>query len=390
MDLSIEQVKVTGPTNLSLGLYLHVPFCARACDFCNFYQERPAGDDLTRYIDGVAREIHLSPPPRAVDTVFWGGGTPGLLPARDLERLGGILRDALPVPPREWTVEMAPTSIRADKLSVLRDLGVNRISLGAQSFDDATLVRLGRPHTRKQIDRAIALVGASGFRNWNIDLMFALPGQGLGQWESDLGEAMRRCPAHVSTYCLTFEEDTALWLRLRRGELEKRAETEEAAFYEVAWKCLGEGGLHQYEVSNFARPGFACGHNLGTWRMHEWLGYGPSAACQVAGRRRTNVHDLDEWLAGLMSGRPRYAESIVLRDDLLAQDAVIFGLRMNEGISLSFLRQRFPAARWSAAERLFDDLLEAGMALRTGDRVCLTHAGRLLADRIGLHVLERM
>ncbi len=390
METAIEQGKATDVTGLALGLYLHVPFCARVCDFCNFYQERPEGDDFSRYTAGVGRELTLRPPPRQVVTVFWGGGTPGLLPARDLDALGKSVRDAVPVLPAEWTVEMAPASVRADKLCVLKDLGVNRISMGVQSFDDATLARLGRPHTRKQVDRAVALVEAAGFDNWNIDMMFALPGQGLQAWCTDLAEAMRRGPAHISTYCLTFEEDTALWLRLRRGELEQRGEADEAAFYETAWDALEAGGYRQYEVSNFARPGRACAHNLGTWRMQEWLGHGPSASSQVDGMRSTNIHDTDAWLQGVHSGSPRFAESTALSDALLAQDAVIFGLRMNEGIRVPALRRRFPAAAWTAAEQLFEELEEEGLAGTEGGFIRLTRAGRLLADRVGLDVLERM
>ena len=390
MGTAVEQGKAADMADLGLGLYVHVPFCARVCDFCNFYQERPEGDDFSRYLAGVARELALQPPPRRVDTVFWGGGTPGLLPAGELEKLGGHIRTALPAPPAEWTVEMAPASVRADKLRVLKDLGVNRISMGVQSFDDVTLARLGRPHTRRQVDRAVALVEAAGFGNWNIDMMFALPGQDLKAWHADLAEAMRRGPAHISTYCLTFEEDTALWVRLRRGEVEKRGEADEAAFYELAWDALGAGGYAQYEVSNFAKPGYACAHNLGTWRMQEWLGYGPSASSQAAGRRWTNVHDVEAWLEGVLEGEPHFAESMALSDGLLAQDAVIFGLRMNEGIRVPLLRRRFPEASWEAAEQLFAELAGEGLAGSAGGSVRLTRAGRLLADRVGLAVLERM
>ncbi|MCC5807952.1 MAG: radical SAM family heme chaperone HemW [Opitutales bacterium] len=390
MGKAVEQGKAADTTGLGLGLYLHVPFCARVCDFCNFYQERPEGDDFSRYIDGVARELALRPLPRRVDTVFWGGGTPGLLTARDLDTLGSCVRSALPAMPAEWTVEMAPASVRADKLRVLKELGVNRISIGVQSFDEATLVRLGRPHTRNQVDRAVALVEAAGFDNWSMDLMFALPGQGLEAWRADLGEAIRRGPAHFSTYCLTFEEDTALWVRMRRGEVEQRGEADEAVFYEMAWDALGDGGYDQYEVSNFARPGYACAHNLGTWRMQEWLGFGPSASSQAAGMRRTNVHDTEAWLAGVRAGEPRFAESTVLSDGILAQDAVIFGLRMNEGICVPRFRKRYPMAAWAEAEQLFSELAEEGLAMAEGGTIRLTRAGRLLADRIGLAVLERM
>ena len=375
---------------LELGIYTHVPFCARACDFCNFYQERPEGNDFGRYLDGIARELELRPIERAVSTVFWGRGTPGLLPARDLKRLGRLLLDAFPGPPREWSVELAPASVRADKLEALRELGVNRVSMGVQSFDDAMLDRLGRPHTRRQVDAALDLIEAAGFENRNVDLMFALPGQSLDDWKAALDTAIERGPAHISTYCLTFEEDTALWVRLQRGEVEKRNPIDEAAFYEVAWDTLEAAGFAQYEVSNFARSDYACRHNLATWSMQEWMGFGPSAASQIGQERSTNVHDLEAWLDGLKRGHLQYAEKVVLDDVILAGDALVFGLRMNAGVDLGELRRRFPEANWASLEGLFANLEEEELAARPGSLLRLTRLGRLLADRIGTAILEAL
>ena len=371
-----------------MGLYLHVPFCARSCDFCHFYQEAPARADLERYLEGMERALARMRLPRPADTVFWGGGTPGLLPAAALERLArAVLAANGGKAPREWTVEMAPATVKADKLRVLREHGVNRISMGVQSFQPALLEALGRVHSLSQAHRAVELLHASGMENFNLDLIFAIPGQSLGMWEADLGEAVGAGPAHISTYCLTFEEDTALWLRLQRGHVDKLDADAEAGFFELAWDYLGGRGFAQYEVSNYARPGRACQHNLDTWRMQEWLGIGPSASSQLGARRWTEPHSLDQWLEGLASGQPKLVDEATLTAAMLARDFLVFGLRMNAGVDLGELEGRFPGALPAGWPAFRDALLEEGLAVGRDQRLRLTRRGRLLADRIGAEIL---
>ncbi len=371
----------------ALGLYVHVPFCSHACDFCAFYQEAPRRGDIDRYLDGVARELDLVGLVEPVETIFWGGGTPGLLPAKDLKRLGETLLAHLPGPPREWSVEMAPSAVKPDKIEALRELGVTRISMGVQSFNDDLLDKLGRQHNRKQIYRAWAAFRESGFENINLDLMFALPGQSEADWLADLHTAMDLGPEHISTYCLTFEEDTALWVKLSQGKV-KRDEEQEADFYEMTWDALAAGGYAQYEVSNFARPGRACIHNLNTWRMHRWLGVGPSAASQFRGERYSNVANLDQWLAGIEKGIPVRADVTVLDDELLATDALIFGLRMNVGVDLGELVQRFAAVDFSPLRAWVNSMAEEGLVEYTDDSLRLTTRGRLLADEVGAELMD--
>jgi oxygen-independent coproporphyrinogen III oxidase len=205
---------VVCPDRGPLGLYVHVPFCASTCDFCAFYQQVPTAGDIERFHSGIAREAELVPWDRAVSTVFWGGGTPGLLPPRDLERLAGIMRAHCISAPVEWTIELAPGSVTTDRLAILRDAGITRVSLGVQSFQPALLDALGRQHSREQIDRAYERVRSAGFASVNMDLMFALPGQTAAEWAADIRTAVSRAPDHISTYCLTFEEDTKLWVKL--------------------------------------------------------------------------------------------------------------------------------------------------------------------------------
>jgi oxygen-independent coproporphyrinogen III oxidase len=378
----------------ALGVYVHVPFCATTCDFCAFYQTVPKADAVPRYLAAIKREMELVQVERTaagarvpVATAFWGGGTPGLLRPRELEQLGRTLLEFCGNSPAEWSVELAPATVTGDRVSVLRDLGVTRLSLGVQSFRADLLDALGRQHTPEQVYRAYELIRGAGFPSVNLDLMFALPGQSAEQWQADLAEAVRLAPDHLSTYCLTFEEDTALWVKLSQGRVKLDVE-KEAAFYTDTWRFLESAGYAQYEISNFARPGHVCRHNLNTWRMNEWIGFGPSAASQHAGWRASNPPDLAQWHLDLDAGNRATADRVPLTEMLLAADSVIFGLRMNEGVSLPALKRRFPAANWNPLMNLLPKFLE-GLLTHTPEGVIqLTPRGRLLADAIGAEILE--
>lgn len=382
------QEKAQDVAAVPLGVYVHVPFCATTCDFCAFYQTVPKGDAVRRYVDAVEAEAALvNWDSRRAATAFWGGGTPGLLKPAEIEQLGRIML-LYAGQPAEWSVELAPATVTADRLAVLKSLGVTRISMGVQSFNEALLDALGRQHTTHQIYRAYDLIRGAGFASVNLDLMFALPGQTEEQWRADLTEVLRLAPDHLSTYCLTFEEDTALWIKLSQGKVKLDAD-KEAAFYVKTWEFLESSGYAQYEVSNFARQGHQCRHNLNTWSMQEWVGLGPSGASQHAGWRAANPSDLTLWHDNLAAGRRATTDRVALTNDLLAADSVIFGLRMNEGVSLPRLRRRFPTPGWNGLEDLLPKLLFGGLLVATVEgRISLTPRGRLVADAIGAEILE--
>ncbi len=384
-DVASEQAKAEAPR--PLGLYLHVPFCASTCDFCAFYQTKPTAAGVESFLSGIADEAKLVRWGRPVTSVFWGGGTPGLLAPRTLTRLAETVRAVCGGQPEEWTVELAPASVTPQRLAALLAAGVTRISMGVQSFQPALLDALGRQHSVEQIYRAYELVRAAGFASVNLDLMFALPGQTAEEWRQDVAEAVRLAPDHLSTYCLTFEEDTALWIKLSEGRVKLDPE-HEARLYESTWDQLAAAGYAQYEVSNFARPGQACRHNLATWRMGEWVGLGPSAASQHAGLRGANIADLAKWLERVAAGQRATEDRVALTPALLAEDALVFGLRMNEGVDLAEWQARSPEAPWPEVEALLARMTAEGLALRTGARVRLTNRGRLLADAVGAEIME--
>lgn len=371
-----------------LGLYVHVPFCATTCDFCAFYQTVPKADAVPRYLAGIATEAALvNWAGRRVETVFWGGGTPGLLRAKELEQLGQTVLQHTSGAPTEWTVEMAPATVTAERLAALKGLGVTRISLGVQSFREDLLDALGRQHTPAQVYRAYELIRSTGFASVNLDLMFALPGQSPEQWRADLDEALRLAPDHLSTYCLTFEEDTALWVKLSQGKVKLDVD-KEAAFYQRTWEYLAEVGFAQYEVSNFARPGHICRHNLNTWRMYEWVGLGPSGASQHNGWRASNPADLTQWHADLDAGRRAQTDRTQLTPALLACDSVAFGLRMNAGVRLPELQRRFPTPLWNNLHDLLPKFLLNGLMTHSSEGdIRLTTRGRLLADSVASEII---
>ena len=382
--VATEQAKAE--TTSPVGVYVHVPFCASTCDFCAFYQTKPTAQRVKGFLEGIASEAGRVQWTQPVSTVFWGGGTPGLLSPGDITQLADMVRERCGGTPEEWTVEMAPASVTNERLAALREAGVTRISMGVQSFQPALLDGLGRQHTKEQIHRAYDRVQSAGFASVNLDLMFALPGQTADEWAADVREAVALQPDHLSTYCLTFEEDTALWVKLSQGRVKLDPE-HEARLYESTWAQLAAAGYAQYEVSNFARPGHQCRHNVNTWHMNEWIGLGPSAASQHAGWRGANVADLDKWAALVEQGERMTEDRVKLTPALLAEDALIFGLRMNAGVDLARWQQRCPKAPWSAVEATLADLVENGLAVRTGARVQLTDRGRLLADSVGTEIM---
>ncbi len=368
------------------GLYLHVPFCAKSCDFCAFYQVVPRREDIRRYLENIGREVSLCGGRKAA-TCFVGGGTPSVLHERDLESLGRLLLDAFGGGFEEWTVEMAPGSVKPGKLRRLKDLGVTRISMGVQSFRPDMLEALGRPHSREQVFRAYDWIREVGFASVNLDLMFAVPGQDAAQWRSDLEEALRLKPDHLSTYCLTFEEDTALYVRLSEGRIE-RNEVAETELYLETWRYLEAAGFEHYEISNFARPGHQCMHNLNTWRMGDWIGLGPAAASQQDGWRGGNPPDLEAWIADLAEGLRGRTEREDLSPGKRVEDAVVFGLRLSEGVDLTALERRFPGISLEPLHPLMKRLEDDGLLVSDGKgRVRLTESGLLVCDAIGAEIM---
>src|SRR5579885_3150829 len=268
--------------------YVHVPFCAHRCSYCDFAIAVGRDDLRDRYVEAVTAEVAALGRPQPVDTLFLGGGTPSHLSAGQLERLlGALLRWLPPAPGHEFSVEANPDSLDADKVKVLADHGVNRVSLGAQSFHPHLLRALGRDHAADEIPRAVERARAR-IANVSLDLIFGVPGQAPAEWQADLGRALALEPEHVATYGLTYEKGTPLWKERRRGAVRPLDEEAELGLYARAIDTLEAAGFEHYELSNFARPGRRCRHNAAYWANWAYFGFGMGAARYVNGRRELN------------------------------------------------------------------------------------------------------
>lgn len=373
-----------------LGLYVHVPFCSTTCDFCAFYQERPSKKGFEQYFLALEKDFLAHLPEENFSTVFIGGGTPGLLSALQIRELGKLIKQFGVLPNCEWTVEVAPNEISREKMEAFLEAGINRLSLGVQTLDPVFMKELGRDHNVPRALEAYELVRNAGFKSINLDLLFGAPGQQLSDWQDDLRKIVELDPDHLSTYCLTFEEDTALYAKLAKGAISIDPERE-AEFYEWAWDYLPRQGFGQYEVSNYAKPGMECRHNVNTWEMNDWIGYGPSASSQINGVRRKNFSNIEQWAQALLSEQPlTYEEWTELDNQELARDAILFGLRMNKGVKVNKIAERFviDPSDFSGIINFLNALVSEGLAEKEGGNYRLTKEGRIRCDAIGSELPE--
>lgn len=357
-------------------LYLHIPFCPKLCPYCCFFVEEGSRNKNRAFLDALLAELDLQAALRPIrpKTIYLGGGTPTALLADQLEYLLSGLRKRLPTDSLvEWTVEANPATVRPEKARLLRDAGVTRVSLGVQSWNDATLKTLGRVHSGTQAHKTFETLRREGPPAINIDLMFAVPGQSATQWEADLAETILLSPEHVSAYCLTYEEDTEYFRKLTGGHFQQDEELD-ARFFELTMDKLGEAGYRHYEISNHARAGFESAHNEACWEGREYLGLGPSAFSTVAGVRMQNVCDTAEYIRRISARESTRAMQETLDEATLKKERIAFGLRREVGVPQGLLTD------WSAEVA---HLEEIGLLECNGERVRLTRRGRLLADSVG-------
>lgn len=399
------------------GLYLHVPFCFHKCHYCDFYSIVDDHDRQRAFTDRLIAELRAVGPllsrdeTRGIQTIFVGGGTPTLLKPEHWARLLGALRDAVDLSHlREFTVEANPETLTADLLGVLVAGGVNRISIGAQSFKPRHLKTLERWHDPRNVVRSVELCHAAGVGNVNLDLIFAIPGQNVAEWESDLDTALSLGPTHLSCYSLMFEPNTALTKKLRLGLVQRSPEEVEAAMFRATVHRLTDAGFEHYEVSNFAQfrtrnaergtaeagpasgstvpssefrvpRSFRCRHNLLYWLNENWIALGPSGSGHVAGLRWKNRPHLGQYLASTGGSPVQDVER--LDPDASAGEQIMLRLRLLEGAPLDWLEPRLTPARRDA----IDSLLATGLLERAAGHLRLTPAGLMVADSVFAELL---
>lgn len=373
---------LTDLSNPPRACYIHVPFCTHRCGYCDFTLIARRPDLVDDYLRALQVELESLGEPREIETLFLGGGTPTYLSPLQLGQLCVMLKKWFHLAPGyEWSIEANPSGLSDEKLDVLESAEVNRVSLGVQTFDTELLQLLERDHDGEIALDAIRRL-TNRFANVSIDLIFGIPGQTLPRWVETLEQAVSLGVQHISTYGLTFEAGTAFWSRQAKGQLSSLPNELEREMYEAAMNQLPSAGYQQYEISNFAKPGFECRHNQVYWRSEQFFGFGPGAAAYVGGVRRTNHRSVTTWLRRILSSQPAGGESEKLDRIASAREAVMLGLRQCSGISRERFQQRYGVTLESLAGSAFERLLCDGLIDIQADHVRLTRAGRTLADRV--------
>ncbi|MGI5884161.1 MAG: radical SAM family heme chaperone HemW [Candidatus Spyradocola sp.] len=312
-------------------LYLHIPFCARKCAYCDFVSYAGQADKMSRYVDALLAEMDRRPCAEPVTSVFFGGGTPSLLPAGEFARaLEGLRRRYVLTQDCEISAEVNPGTVTADWLRAAVEGGVNRLSVGIQAVQPELLRRIGRIHDFAQAQETFALAREAGLTNLSADLMYALPGQTIEDWEESLRAVLSLAPRHLSCYALTVAEGTPFGDLDARGRLPRPSEDEEIAMQDRTLRLLGEAGFQRYEVSNYALPGFPCRHNLGYWMRKDYIGLGCAAHSLEGNLRRANPSGLDDYLAGA----PLALEARLSPEEE-DFESLMLGLRLVDGVELS-------------------------------------------------------
>jgi oxygen-independent coproporphyrinogen-3 oxidase len=363
-------------------IYVHIPFCARICPYCAFYKDLLDRSQTSRFCEALLRELELNESRRRTgdrrsllrpSTIYFGGGTPTALNIAQLELLLRGFHERLELSQLvEWTIEANPGSVSTRKAALLKKFGVNRISLGVQSWDDELLKLLGREHNAQQAEESFRILRDAGFTNVNVDLMFGLPGQTVDQWRATLEKTIALEPEHVSTYCLTYEEDTEFFLRHARGEFRQDPDVD-AEFFEMKIGILEDAGYRHYEISNYARPGFESVHNRAYWLGKDYLGIGPSAVSTIGMQRWQNVCDYRAYINRLLSGESTRTTSEDLTHEMKRTERIALGLRTRDGISASELKD-------FAQET--EEFISLGLLRKSNGNLVLTRKGKTLADSV--------
>ena len=370
------------------SLYLHIPFCSHRCGYCNFTLVAGRDDLIERYLAAITTEISWLDDRHPVSTVFLGGGTPSHLSPDQLQVLGNAIHSRFDLAEDcEFTAECNPNDLDNPKAAALAELGVNRISLGVQSFNSQKLSTLERTHSRSDIESAMQL--ARGFaRSVSIDLIFGTHGETADQWTTDLNSAIELAPDHISTYELTYEKGTSFWSRLNRGQLASADEDLRCEMYETAIKKLGETGLKHYEVSSFARAGHRCQHNQSYWNGNDYFAFGPGASRFIDGIRETNHRSTTTYIKRIEANQSPGSQQQKLSPQQIAFDNLVFGLRQLDGINLDNFEEH---TGYNALDLLGNNktLFQQHGLMQINSSVCrLTHAGLLVADAIATKIYD--
>ncbi len=366
--------------------YIHVPFCRRRCGYCNFTVVAGRQDLHRSYLNALKIELEWLGEPREVDTLFLGGGTPTQLQLSELRELMELVQNWFPLADGgEFTTEANPEDITSEYVELFDEFGVNRVSLGGQSFDKSKLALLERNHNPDQLEQCFELL--SSIPSISMDLIFGVPGESLEQWKTDLTTLIAYQPTHLSTYGLTIEKGAPFWSRFKFGELEELSDELQREFYLTARQMLMDVGYHHYEVSNYARPGFECRHNEAYWFGDPYFAAGPGAARYVNGYREVNHRSTTTYIRKALNGESVVGESEQVTGEELYREILIFSLRRLDGITDQWFKQRTGMTPLELAGEEIERFIQQGFLRYSDNRLCLTEEGLLVSDSLWPHLL---
>jgi len=379
----------TGTGNRGCGLYLHIPFCLRKCLYCSFFSVPGGSDTFVRYCSAAQRQVQqfarlVREAGKEVRTIFFGGGTPSVLPVSLLLKLLQSCRRSFGIQHNnlEISLEVNPATVNQDDLSQLFHAGFNRLSIGVQSFNDEYLRMLGRPHTAAEARDAFIMARKAGFANISLDLMYGLPGQSLFAWQETLGIALALEPDHLSIYELTIEKETVFGDMQEQGKLILPEEDVVLRMMKATQEETARKGFHRYEISNYARPGKECLHNINYWQNGSYIGIGAGAVSCLSGRRFSNISNVEEYCRKIETGGSPIGDMEELDHEARYRETVVMGLRMTRGISISWLESRFGLNAADYYGGILKHLQNDDLLAMEGDFLMLTERGLKLANRV--------
>lgn len=371
------------------GIYIHIPFCRQACHYCDFHFSTSL-KYKGALVDAIAQEASLQQEyleKEPVETIYFGGGTPSLLSQEEIEKILKALSSNYPfIPEPEITLETNPDDLSPAKLQALKAAGINRLSVGIQSFHDLHLQSLNRAHNANEARQCVQAARAAGFSNISIDLIYAIPATDHSLWQKDLETALSLRPEHISSYCLTIEPQTAFGNWLRKGKIQPINEEFAAQQFEMLLQSLGQAGYEQYEISNFSLPGKHSRHNSSYWQQKTYLGLGPSAHSFNRRSRQANVSNNARYLKAIGKNEVPYEREELLRADMI-NEYILIGLRTRQGCHLPYLQEQWNYNLMENQQQFINELFQQGYACLENESLVLTNSGKLLADEISSRLM---
>jgi len=368
----------------SVAIYIHFPFCRRKCDYCSFVSYQGYEAYFPTYVSALKKELAARVTGQKVSSIYLGGGTPSILPSEQIEDILRAVFSLFAVKDdAEITIEANPGTVDESYLAALRAIGINRLSLGVQSFNDNDLAMLGRIHNASEAKEAVKNIRKAGFTNLNLDLLYGLPYQNLSGWRDTLSQAIDLNPEHLSLYPLSLEGSEPMYLSIGRGEIPALDPDQSADQYELATDLLKEHGYSHYEISNWAKKGYECRHNIRYWRSKPYIGVGVAAHSCLNSHRMANTSDIEKYLDAFLCSMPIVRDqNDDIESETLLSETVIMGLRLSDGVSLDEIYNQFNIDLLETFGNQISELTGLGLMECIDGNIKLTHRGRLLGNEV--------